>query len=590
MPRTLTCSRGHANPLSSRFCQDCGERLVLRRNHGRQPAHQTAEAALIGDRYQIVGALGRGGFGHTYLVEDIHRFQERCVLKEFDPLESDPELLAKAKELFEREAQVLYQLRHPQIPRFREWFMDPERHSLCLVQDYIEGETYLELLSQRLQQGQSFSEADILHLLTHVLPILDYIHGQGVIHRDISPDNLICRRQDQLPQLIDFGGVKQVSAHLSQLQQGGKVSGTTLIGKPGYAPVDQLRWGQVSPPCDLYALGVTALVLLVGKDPQSFFDANTQALKLPRDVPLSPGMASLLEKLVAPHPHQRYGTAQAVLADLEAMLDSPVERRVALSTPQSSPEPTTQLTQVVLQPATSTPLPLRMGAWLLKSSAKLAARVTLKGALLLTFVGASYAGWSGVRNWVTTQSPLPTASSDLGSDSETETGAVFSPEEQSRKEQLFQQLERLQTPSGVFYRLVNEAFYLEYPDLQGRVLSSMAEDAEGRANWDAVAFQVLDMLETLTPDARDRIGTYVQRDLTIWEEQLESTRINPRRLYRDAERDVVRQLPMYRRQNLPDHFAHQLWYATVADRVTQSLFETQTPLPTLDRLIDVINR
>ncbi|NCJ08394.1 protein kinase [Synechococcales cyanobacterium C] len=580
MSRNLTCSRGHANLLSSRFCQDCGERLVVvSRDHA-------SETALIRDRYRILRALGRGGFGQTYLIEDIHRFGEHCVLKEFDPLELDLESLPKAKELFEREAQVLYQLRHPQIPQFREWFMDPERHSLCLVQDYIEGATYLELLSQRLQKGRCFTEAEVLHLLTHVLPILDYIHGQGVIHRDISPDNLICRQSDQLPQLIDFGGVKQVSAHLSQLQRGGKVSGTTLIGKPGYAPIDQLRWGQVSAPCDLYALGVTALVLLVGKDPQTFFDPNTQALKLPQGVQLSPGLVSVLEKLVATHASERYASARSALADLEAIpTDSRGAAEVEAGSFPSQLGSPTPLTQVIHQP--SAPLPLKLGARLLSRSAQLASRLSLKGAILLTIGVASYAGWSLMRSWLSTNplsAPLSASSSEVEEDA-----PAFSPEEQARKERLFQQIDSLQMSSGLFNRLVNEAFYLQYPNLQGRRLSNVAADAQERANWDAVAFQVLEILESLTPDARDRLGTYSRTDLETWENQLKATRVNPRRLYRDAERDVVRQLPMYRRQDLPKHLAHQLWYATVADRVTQSLFETQAPIPILDQLIDVVN-
>ena len=201
----LLCSRGHRNPSGHRYCQFCGEQLK---------APEPAKPKIIGDRYRIMREIGRGGFGHTYLAEDTNRFDEPCVLKEFAPEISHPESIHKAKELFSREAKVLYRLEHPQIPKFREWFMDDKLHSLFLAQDYVTGPTYFALLQKRKAQGLAFNEGEVLTFLRHALPILDYIHEQGVIHRDISPDNLICRQSDQLPVLIDFGGVKQVTITL----------------------------------------------------------------------------------------------------------------------------------------------------------------------------------------------------------------------------------------------------------------------------------------------------------------------------------------------------------------------------------------
>ena len=106
-----------------------------------------------------------------------------------------------------------------------------------MVQDYIEGENYQDLLEQRLDRGKCFSEEEVFHLLIQILPVLDYIHSKDVIHRDISPDNLILRTTDNLPVLIDFGGVKQLPASqgfwFTQLP-----GNRTLLGKKGYAPED----------------------------------------------------------------------------------------------------------------------------------------------------------------------------------------------------------------------------------------------------------------------------------------------------------------------------------------------------------------
>ncbi|MEO0375237.1 MAG: serine/threonine-protein kinase [Cyanobacteria bacterium P01_A01_bin.17] len=304
MTTLLSCSRGHPNPSSHRFCERCGEQLEQAIRPGK----------VICDRYRVIEALGQGGFGQTYLVEDSNRFNERCVLKVFAPSVDSPAALEKAKELFNREAEVLYRLEHPQIPRFREWFT--ELPALYLVQDYVEGQTYQMLLKQR---QQPFSESEVASFLRQALPVLDYIHGRGMVHRDISPDNLMRRSCDRKPVLIDFGGVKEITASLGRFGAEAPSGGLTLIGKPGYAPEEQIRLGRVSPASDIYALGVTALVLLVGQEPQDFFDANTCTFKWQPFVNLSPGFAAVLETMVASHAVKRYRTAAQVLQDLEPL-------------------------------------------------------------------------------------------------------------------------------------------------------------------------------------------------------------------------------------------------------------------------------
>ncbi|HBB32067.1 MAG TPA: serine/threonine protein kinase, partial [Cyanobacteria bacterium UBA9273] len=184
-----------------------------------------AVGSIVENRYRILRELGRGGFGRSYLAEDTHEHNYPCVLKEFAPQVQNKNDLQKAQELFEREAGMLCNLQHPQIPRFQKmmWVRLGDRDALFLVQDYIEGPTYWELLQS---QGK-FSEAEVTQLLLQLLPVLEYIHSRNVIHRDISPDNLIQRTYDKLPFLIDFGCVKQIAANaLSQLTgQAGTVVG-----------------------------------------------------------------------------------------------------------------------------------------------------------------------------------------------------------------------------------------------------------------------------------------------------------------------------------------------------------------------------
>jgi len=215
----------------------------------------------LNNHYRIVRELGHGGFGRTYLAEDAHRFNEPCVLKEFAPQVHGSYALQKSEELFEREAGVLYKLQHNQIPRFRELFRVSivDRGYLFLVQDYVPGQTYRFLLDARKRQGLRFIEAEINQLLLQILPVLEYIHSLGVIHRDISPDNLILRLSDGMPVLIDFGGVKQVAATVESLfaEANSTPGPATRIGKLGYAPIEQMQMGIVYPHSDLYALAAT---------------------------------------------------------------------------------------------------------------------------------------------------------------------------------------------------------------------------------------------------------------------------------------------------------------------------------------------
>jgi serine/threonine-protein kinase len=300
----------------------------------------------LSDRYVIIRQLGQGGFGRTYLAEDMNRFREYCVLKEFSPVVQTPEAIQKAQELFEREATVLYQLEHPQIPRFRELLpINLEgKEYLFLVQDYVQGITYSSLLNTQQQQGVKFSETAVRQLLEQILPVLQYIHSMGVIHRDISPDNLILRSSDQLPVLIDFGGVKQVAANLaSQYYQSGQhnPSSGTLLGKVGFAPPEQMQTGLVYPHSDLYALAVTLLVLITGKMPQEIIDTQTLQWQWRREVRLSPLLGQVLDRMLSYKPGDRYQTANQVLDALNYQrVSSPISQSLTSQTMAISPPST----------------------------------------------------------------------------------------------------------------------------------------------------------------------------------------------------------------------------------------------------------
>lgn len=256
---------------------------------------------VLQNRYRVLKILGQGGFGRTYLAEDTGRFNEPCAIKEFVPLQGSEYFSNKATELFQREATILYQIQHPQIPQFRATFEQDGR--LFLIQDYVEGKTYRDWLNERLLQGQTFSEAEVRLFLQQILPVLAHIHAKGIIHRDISPDNIVQRITDHLPVLIDFGVVKEV---VTRLQRDEVTAQATTVGKLGYAPSEQMQSGRAYPSSDLYSLAVTAVVLLTGREPQELFnDVNLSWNWEPFTV-VSPGLAQVLNKALSYRPGDRY--------------------------------------------------------------------------------------------------------------------------------------------------------------------------------------------------------------------------------------------------------------------------------------------
>jgi len=156
------------NPDSAKTCRNCGATLWLK------------------DRYRAIAAIGQGGFGRTFLAVDEDKpSKPRCVIKQFLPIAQDPRNLKKAADLFEKEAVRLEDLgHHPQIPELFAYFRQEGQQ--YLIQEFIYGKTLADLLTQG-----AFAEVQVREVLTSLLPVLEFIHGHKVIHRDIKPGNII---------------------------------------------------------------------------------------------------------------------------------------------------------------------------------------------------------------------------------------------------------------------------------------------------------------------------------------------------------------------------------------------------------------
>ncbi|NJL51612.1 MAG: protein kinase [Hydrococcus sp. SU_1_0] len=163
----------------------------------------------IQGRYYVVRQLGRGGVGVTFLAQDQQCFDSQCVVKQLKPKTTNPQTLAIARRLFNREAEIMNRLGHcDRIPRLLAYF--EHDHEFFLVQELIEGHD----LSQEILPGEPWSEVKTVALLQDVLEVLLAVQQNSVIHRDLKPSNLMRRRQDDKIILIDFGSVKQVSTQI----------------------------------------------------------------------------------------------------------------------------------------------------------------------------------------------------------------------------------------------------------------------------------------------------------------------------------------------------------------------------------------
>jgi serine/threonine protein kinase len=300
---------------------------------------EISPGTLIGDRYRIEMLLGQGGFGRTYLVSDGDCFGALCVLKEFVPPTTETSAIKKSLELFQREAKVLQKLNHPQIPKFLNWFEESGR--VCIIQEYINGKTYWQLLRERLDLGCVFSEVEVKQLLEDLLPVLEYLHSNRVIHRDLSPDNIMLCQQTGKPILIDLGIVKEAVTlnYCSHLGERTTLASVSLVGKRGYSPPEQMLVGQCYPNSDLYSLAVTALVLMTGRSPTELFDCLSMEWRWQANIEIDETLKAILSRMLAEKPKNRYQSAHEVLIALAAC--ELEENANAISSIASDDEPPT---------------------------------------------------------------------------------------------------------------------------------------------------------------------------------------------------------------------------------------------------------
>lgn len=253
---------------------------------------------MIRERYRLESVLGQGSQGTSYRAFDTQT-QQTVVVKmlHFSRLNK-----WKSVELFEREAAILQELSHPQIPSYIDFFSLENTDALhyVLVQDHIEGKS----LQQLVDEGWRGTETEIADIIRQVVDILEYLHSltPPVLHRDVSPKNILLSDEKQVF-LVDFGAVQD---RLRTTFLGS----STLSGTFGYMPFEQFS-GQTVPASDYYALGATLLYLLTHRHP-SEFQTDGMTLNFQPYIQASHDMIHLLNGLLESAPEHRLASPRDI--------------------------------------------------------------------------------------------------------------------------------------------------------------------------------------------------------------------------------------------------------------------------------------
>jgi serine/threonine-protein kinase len=279
----------------------------------RRPAQKAGVSAFSGSqplllgRYVVHGIVGVGAMGRVYRATDSQSGKLVAIKKIKARFARDRAVMAR----FVREAEAVSLLSHPNLVSIVAQGDD------YVVMELVDGES----LEDRLARVQRLEPEAAVQILAEVARALDYIHAQGVVHRDVKPSNLL---------LPERGGVKITDFGIAHLSWAPMTRSGELIGTPAFMAPEQIRTGDVSPATDVYALGLVAFEMLTGTRP---FRGRTYAELLMRviDAPplsahelvpsLPPRVDEAFARALAKDPHARFANAAAFVGALRAALE-----------------------------------------------------------------------------------------------------------------------------------------------------------------------------------------------------------------------------------------------------------------------------
>ena len=317
------------NPPESGICSRCGNSLADNPADPTTQSHSDTTTTVVGtvtsrritgallpdnrlgSRYRIIEIIGKGGFGAVYKAQD-ERFQAKRIvaIKEMSNAQLNTGEKAKALRDFRNEADLLVQLKHPNLPNVSDVF--EEDGKAYVVMEFIEGRTLEELQDE---QNGPLDECLVMGWALQLCTVLHYLHTrpQPIIFRDMKPANAMLTLDDEV-KLIDFGIARVFKA-------AGKKD-TTLLGSQGYAPLEQYGSGQSDARSDIYALGATLYHLLTNELPA---DPPTRRIQPKLFSPprrlnpkISPAVEAIVLKAMAQDPRRRYQTAVEMYQAIDA--------------------------------------------------------------------------------------------------------------------------------------------------------------------------------------------------------------------------------------------------------------------------------
>ena len=303
---------------------------------------------VFNNRYRIVKLLGQGGFGAVYRAWDSN-LNKPCALKE--NLDVSPE----AQRQFTREATVLANLSHPNLPRVTDHFILPGQGQY-LVMDFVEGDDLASILRER---GPVPPEQAVAWML-QVADALSYLHTRQppVVHRDIKPANIRITPDGRV-MLVDFGLVKIYNPQLRTTMGARAVT-------PGYAPPEQYGHGSTDARSDLYALGATLYNILTGQDPLESVQRMSGAQMRPVNQinpRINPSVGSAIERAMRLDPNQRFQSVPEFKTALAAstapagpVFVKPIPESYAQPVIRAPVTPTTAVGPAVHVPPVAAPL------------------------------------------------------------------------------------------------------------------------------------------------------------------------------------------------------------------------------------------
>ena len=455
-----------------------------------------------------------------------------------------------------------------------------------------------------------------------MLPVLDYIHSRDVIHRDISPENLILDQIEGQPVLINFASVKEIAAKVrDRLTTEGIESAPIRVGKVGYAPQEQLSGAETNATSDLYGLAATIMVLATGEDPETLIDTqgNWRGFDL-----LSPKLSRILARMLAVDPSDRFPSAQAVLTALKQE-DAPVEDQsraqktsaaggaaavasaahsmysqpagviavegsdilvgaepvMAMASPGFSPmdTPLDMGRHVDIDDVSETyepeiarePRVIGQPSW----REALIALAVMTGFVATALLLASLLRGNSSQVADRTNPSTQAAGTEDGSNS-----GEFGPEETARRREIETRREQLGISESFFTNLVNQLFYQEYPMLrtggpnnEPRLVTNAPEDEPLRIRWEHTALDLLRTLES-SFDSRSlsNLGSYGESDRETWRSQIGEVGVEPRSLYDLVDAKFFNLFPDQAGDDFLTQPTGQLYYA-IADSQARQIVE-----------------